>query len=285
MNILTGKTVIKRIYELLEKILNPTDLQNYSIPVDSQNDTDTKRVPLDKLKIALTAQGIFDDRGLYDASVNVFPSTGGTGTAGTILRGNVWTISVAGTLGGIAVIKDQEIRALIDNPGQTLSNWHISFASGEIDNVIVDYTVPAPVSSVLITLDKSGNPLDINEGDRLIFIINADFDTTLNRLYIKLNNLSGAEYVSGTALVVFIFPLNQNSYAHNCELNMFLVNGGVQGSSKYNYKTSLTPAPYGTWSNSQAHFMSLPGTVINSITSIEIFSTIPAGTLIRILKY
>lgn len=69
--------------------------------------------------------GLLDDRGNYDASGNVFPSSGGSGTAGAILKGDLWTISVAGTLGGHVVTAGDVVRALADTPGQTDSNWAI----------------------------------------------------------------------------------------------------------------------------------------------------------------
>jgi len=67
--------------------------------------------------------GLFDDRGNYDASSNLFPSTGGSGIAGTILKGDVWRISVPGTLGGELVDVGDSIRALADSPAQTSANW------------------------------------------------------------------------------------------------------------------------------------------------------------------
>lgn len=70
--------------------------------------------------------GLWDDRGSFDASVNTFPTTGGSGTAGAILKGDIWTISVVATSGslfGYAV--GSTVRALIDTPGQTTSNWDI----------------------------------------------------------------------------------------------------------------------------------------------------------------
>lgn len=70
--------------------------------------------------------GLWDDRGNYNASGNVFPSSGGSGTAGAILKGDIWTISVAGTLGGNAVGIGDTVRALIDTPGSTSSNWAIA---------------------------------------------------------------------------------------------------------------------------------------------------------------
>lgn len=67
--------------------------------------------------------GLLDDRGNYDASVNTFPASGGSGTAGAILKGDVWRISVAGTLGGEPVQIGDSVRALTNTPGQTAGNW------------------------------------------------------------------------------------------------------------------------------------------------------------------
>lgn len=80
--------------------------------------------------------GLWDDRGNYDASTNVYPSTGGSGPLGVILKGDIWTISVAGTLGGTPVVVRQTVRAMTDNPGQTSENWSIGLASTDIDNSI-----------------------------------------------------------------------------------------------------------------------------------------------------
>lgn len=70
--------------------------------------------------------GLLDDRGNYNASGNVFPSSGGSGTSGAILKGDLWTINVAGTLGGVAVGPGDVVRALVDAPGSTASNWAVT---------------------------------------------------------------------------------------------------------------------------------------------------------------
>jgi hypothetical protein len=70
--------------------------------------------------------GLWDDRGNYDASGDVFPSIGGSGAAGAILKGDIWTVLVAGELNGIEVEPGDTVRALIDSPGQTGSNWAIA---------------------------------------------------------------------------------------------------------------------------------------------------------------
>lgn len=70
--------------------------------------------------------GLLDDRGNFDASSNTFPAAGGSGSAGAVLKGDLWTISVAGTLGGTSVTPGDIVRALTDAPGQTASNWAVS---------------------------------------------------------------------------------------------------------------------------------------------------------------
>lgn len=75
--------------------------------------------------------GLYDRRGDYDASGNVYPSTGGSGTAGAILKGDIWTATDdGGTLNGIAIDEGDEILAKVDSPGQTDANWNINKATG-----------------------------------------------------------------------------------------------------------------------------------------------------------
>lgn len=70
--------------------------------------------------------GLLNDRGNYDASVNTFPTTGGSGTSGAIKKGDLWTITAPGILGGQDVEIGDMIRALMNTPGQTSSKWAIS---------------------------------------------------------------------------------------------------------------------------------------------------------------
>lgn len=70
--------------------------------------------------------GLWDDRGNFDASVNAYPSSGGSGTAGAILKGDIWTISVGGTMPTAQVVGvGDTVRALSDTPGNTQANWAI----------------------------------------------------------------------------------------------------------------------------------------------------------------
>ena len=65
-------------------------------------------------------------RGLYDASGNVQPTTGGAGTGGAILGGDYWIIGTAGTIFGIPVNVGNIITSKINNPGATSGNWTIT---------------------------------------------------------------------------------------------------------------------------------------------------------------
>lgn len=76
--------------------------------------------------------GLLDDRGSYDASVNTYPAAGGSGAAGAILKGDVWYISAAGTLGGEGVAIGSAVRALVDSPGQTAGHWSIMTGTSDI---------------------------------------------------------------------------------------------------------------------------------------------------------
>ena len=67
--------------------------------------------------------GLLDLRGNHDASGNAFPTTGGSGTSGAILKGDLWLVSVAGVLNGVAVNIGDSFYAKTDSP--TSSDWSI----------------------------------------------------------------------------------------------------------------------------------------------------------------
>ncbi len=103
---------------------------------------------------AITAAvvGLLDYRGAYDASTNLFPATGGSGTAGAILKADMWICSVAGTLGGVAVSLGDLIIAKIDTPLQLSTNW---------DLIAHDFGY-APVQSVSGTTSRISSTGGIN---------------------------------------------------------------------------------------------------------------------------
>jgi hypothetical protein len=106
--------------------MNSNNITNLANPV-LQTDATTKGY-VDSIVLNL-----LDYIGGYDASTNVYPSTGGSGTSGAIRKGNLWVISVAGVLSGNAIQIGDSIIANIDNPGQIGGNWNT--LSGNISYV------------------------------------------------------------------------------------------------------------------------------------------------------
>lgn len=70
--------------------------------------------------------GLLDDRGNYNpTATSAYPTTGGSGTDGAILKGDLWAVSADGYVNGIAVTVGDTIRALVDSPAQSNSNWAV----------------------------------------------------------------------------------------------------------------------------------------------------------------
>ncbi len=139
------------------------------------------------LTLDLNIAGLFNDRGAFNASSNVFPSTGGSGAAGAILRGDTWTITMAGILGGTAVAPGDMVRAMADAP--TAADWNINLASGgggagnvtgpasSTDNAITRYdgATGKLIQNSLATVDDAGNVsatniAGTNTGDQTIIL-------------------------------------------------------------------------------------------------------------------
>lgn len=60
--------------------------------------------------------------GDWNASGGTFPTTG-TGTGGAVRAGDVYKVSIAGTMGGQGYDVGDTFYAVVDYPGQTTSNW------------------------------------------------------------------------------------------------------------------------------------------------------------------
>jgi hypothetical protein len=71
------------------------------------------------------AVGLLDYRGVFDASVNTYPTTGGSGALGAILKGDMWIVSVGGTIDGVVVHPGNSIIASVDTPAQLTANWNM----------------------------------------------------------------------------------------------------------------------------------------------------------------
>lgn len=69
--------------------------------------------------------GILINIGSWDASTNLYPATGGTGSGGAVKKGNRWKLSVGGNIGedGELVAAGTVIEAWVNTPGQDPANW------------------------------------------------------------------------------------------------------------------------------------------------------------------
>jgi hypothetical protein len=77
--------------------------------------------------------GLLDDRGNYNPSTNsnLYPTTGGSGAAGALKKGDLFSIAGLGVgisvaIGGKTVTNGDVVRSLTDTPGQTDTNWVIT---------------------------------------------------------------------------------------------------------------------------------------------------------------
>ena len=128
--------------------------------------------------------GLWNDRGVFDASGGVYPASGGSGVAGAIKKGDIWTVSVAGTLPTSRVVEVGDVvRALIDAAANTLADWAI------VQNNI-GYVTENSVNkaSNLLTPDNTKYPTTLA-------IVNAllDYQTVANNRY-TFNNQTGTTY-------------------------------------------------------------------------------------------
>lgn len=113
--------------------------------------------------IVVTLATFGNDRGNHSASGNLFPTTGGSGTGGSVLKNDSWTISVSGTLGGTAVVVGDTIRALTNAPGQIASNWIIngtvSISTADEIKAEIEAT-PAAAALVNVAVDGLGTQVE-----------------------------------------------------------------------------------------------------------------------------
>jgi hypothetical protein len=111
--------------------------------------------------------GLLDDRGSF-TPVGTYPTTGGSGTAGAIMKGDVWYITGLGSgvtaLVGAQEVKDGDtVRALANTPGQTDANWDVmsspvnAITVQTLINSRTEQLTPADTDNIPITDGVSGN--------------------------------------------------------------------------------------------------------------------------------
>jgi len=67
------------------------------------------------------------DVGEYSVAIsNAYPISGGSGISGTILKGNVFNCTGSGTINSLSITDGFSLRALVDNPTQSDTDWLIT---------------------------------------------------------------------------------------------------------------------------------------------------------------
>lgn len=114
-------------------------------------------------EITAAVVGLFDDRGNYDpTATSTYPASGGSGAAGAILKGDIWRISVNGTIDGMTVRVGDTVRALVDTPGSTAANWAL-------------LRIADPNKFDVVTANISGAVnIDLSTGTYFILTLTAD---------------------------------------------------------------------------------------------------------------
>jgi hypothetical protein len=124
----------------MDSVSNPHSVTKAQVGLGSADNTADSAKPVSTAQAAADAAvlasahsyadglvvGAWDDRGTWSAVATTYPATGGRGVGGLPVKGDLWTISAAGTLaGGVVVNIGDVLRALIDSPGQTSTNWAV----------------------------------------------------------------------------------------------------------------------------------------------------------------
>jgi hypothetical protein len=198
-------------------------------------------------------------RGGYNASTNLFPATGGSGTAGAIRAGDYWYITVQGTLGSTVVYPNDSVTALINVPGQTSSNWLIDQTTivsvfgrtGAVVATTGDYTIAQITNGLTKVLTSAfllvGNSINVASGVAL------SGDATINNTGV---------------LTLATVNANVGSFGSSTAIPSITVNGkGLLTAAS----TNAVIAPAGT----------LSGTTLNSTvvtSSLTSVGTIATGT-------
>lgn len=214
-------------------------------------------VTLQQMNAALV--GLWDDRGNFTPSGN-YPSTNGSGTAGAILKGDIYTISGLGAgvtaLMGTKSVKDGDtVRALIDTPGNTDGNWAIN--EGDLGYTPLSNTL----NSALIFVGNASNLATAVAMSGEASIINTGA-VTLSNAAVIAKVLTG--YTSGAGTVAATDSILQaiQKLDGNSSTKWSLASGGtLTGIATITSNANSQHIFNGTWTatgNNQYHFSFQP---------------------------
>lgn len=147
------------------------------------------------------------DRGSYDASTNLFPSTGGSGTSGTIKMNDSWVVSVSGTLGGTFADVGYIVIAKVDSPGQVTNNWNVVDNNTSLTPIVSFY--PGAIDTYKNKILFGVNIQIASDDGRYPFGI-----WSYDGSKFQLENIPSSGLITNTSdlQIGMIYPLSNSSY-------------------------------------------------------------------------
>lgn len=182
---------------------------------NSDNNIPTEKAV--KTYVDSSVAGLLDYRGGYDASNNQYPSTGGSGSAGAILKGDAWSVTVNGILNSQPVKVGDMIIAKVDTPNQTPANWDVLAVS--VYNNSITNPLLAPMAAYTVKMNATGNttnPQDV----AINTAFNQSFETNTSNIKMDgtvsvgtSNNIARADHVHPSDTIkqnLINLPTNNN---------------------------------------------------------------------------
>jgi len=126
--IIVTTTTSATTIEVDTNIVQLKSLLSNSFTADGANTSKYPSVKAVKDYVDANITGLLNDRGSYNPTVtSAYPTSanGGSGTAGAVMKGDIWFINTPGSMGGLSVPKGASVRALVNSPGQTAANWDV----------------------------------------------------------------------------------------------------------------------------------------------------------------
>lgn len=193
------QTVLDEKELLANKVTDFSTINNDLYPtVEAANNADQIILSTAEAYTDSHVLGLWDDRGNYNpTATSTYPVSGGSGTAGAILKGDIWTINGLGVgithAIGTKVVQDGDtVRSLIDTPSTTDANWAIAennigyvpenVANKEIGSSLTDDTTKYPSSHTVLTSQTAADAVVLSTAesyaDGKVIDSIADSDTT-----------------------------------------------------------------------------------------------------------
>ena len=246
-------------------------------------------------------------QGDWDASNGTYPITGGSGVAGAIIKGDLFVISVAGTLGGVAIQVGDEIVAKIDTPGQTSTNWstfntNISYTPENITNKVTSisgtstdtqYPSAKLVYDQLATKQPTGS-YEVTTNKENTVLDNSSTKYPTNNL-VKTYVDAGDSRISTGCLSSPIFTDNGNGTAtvSSAQVNIYSTSNFSGNMYTYTIPSTTLSFTNGTEeyisvrynSGNPAYFKETVGSVMNHSDNLPIFVVWRVGNVLHSLGF